>query len=262
MRNSKLLMECFSVVRVLGFCALFSIQTCGLAPVVATQGGQTSVSRALNYRIEWHSVIAGTALLEYKHTNPGWNIGLSIESAGVVTRLYRVSDRYTVSGDDHFCAASASLDAQEGKKHTTTRLSFNKAQHTVEYHEHDLVRNTEANKTTAVPPCTHEVAGALAVLSQIELAPGKNTYMPVTDGKKVVSARVESQAKENVSIDGKTYSAIRYEVFLFDNVLYKRRGRLFIWVSDDAEHIPVQFRIALGFPIGNITLELEKEQKL
>ncbi len=255
-------MQSSSVLRALALCALVLVGIRQLAPAQGAQGSESSSSRALNYRIEWHSVVAGTALLQYKHTNPGWNIDLSIESAGIVTRLYRVSDKYSVSGDDHFCAASANLDAQEGKKHTTTRLSFNKAQHTVDYHEHDLVKNTEVNKTITVPACTHEVAGALAVLSQIALPPGKSTYMPVTDGKKVVSARVESQAKENVSIDGKTYSAIRYEVFLFDNVLYKRRGRLYIWVTDDAERLPVQFRIALGFPIGNITLELEKEQKL
>ena len=86
--------------------------------------------------------------------------------------------------------------------------------------------------------------------------------MPVRNGKKLVQAKVEAQAKENINIDGKNYPTVRYEAFLFDNVLYKRKGRLFIWLTDDPERTPVQFRIQLGFPIGTILLELEKQQRL
>jgi hypothetical protein len=32
-------------------------------------------------------------------------------------------------------------------------------------------------------------------------------------------------------------------------------------MSDDAAHVPVQMRFQMGFPIGNIGLELEKAEK-
>ncbi len=41
---------------------------------------------------------------------------------------------------------------------------------------------------------------------------------------------------------GKTYPAIRYEAFVFDDVLYKRKGRLQVWITDDADRLPVMFR--------------------
>ena len=72
--------------------------------------------------------------------------------------------------------------------------------------------------------------------------------LPITDGKKLVNARIDAQSRENVSIASKTYHTIRYEAFLFDNVLYKRKGRLFIWLTDDADRIPVQLRFQLGIP--------------
>jgi len=33
-----------------------------------------------------------------------------------------------------------------------------------------------------------------------------------------------------------------------------------VWVTDDERHLPVQIRARMGFPIGSITLSLEKEE--
>lgn len=217
----------------------------------------------LTYRIEWRMVTAGTANLEFVHSNSSqWTINLDLQSAGVVNRLYRVQDKYKVSGDDHFCASNAFLDAQEGKRHNQARLTFNNTTHKLQYEDQDFVKNRNEKLEVPIAPCTRDVAGALASLGQMDLALGKTTVLPVTNGKKLAEAKVEAQAKETVNIDGKNYQTVRYEAFLFDNVLYKRKGRLFIWITDDAERTPVQFRIQLGFPIGTVSLELEKQQKL
>ena len=132
----------------------------------------------------------------------------------------------------------------------------------MKYDEHDLLKNTNQHLETDIPPCAFEVTGALASLRLANLEPGKSTYLPITDGKKLVNARIEAQGKESLTIDGKAYQTVRYEAFLFDNVLYRRKGRLFLWMTDDADHLPVQFRLQLGFPIGNVTILLEKEERL
>ena len=96
----------------------------------------------------------------------------------------------------------------------------------------------------------------------MNLEPGHSANLPITDGKKMVNARIEAQSREDLTVSGSSYHTIRYEAFLFDNVLYKRKGRMFIWMTDDADHLPVQFRFQLGFPIGTISLELDKHQRL
>ena len=95
-------------------------------------------------------------------------------------------------------------------------------------------------------------------------APGTRQIGDAADfeWKKIAYAKVEAQAKENISVDGKQYATVRYEPFIFDEVLYRRKGRLLIWMTDDADHVPVQMRFQMGFPIGSITLELEKHEKL
>ncbi|HEX4771545.1 MAG TPA: DUF3108 domain-containing protein [Bryobacteraceae bacterium] len=221
------------------------------------------LQQALTYRIEWHSVNAGTANLQFSHSSgDNWQVRLNVESAGLVSRLYHISDKYTVLGNDRFCPAAATLDAQEGGKHTITNLNFDSANRTVEYHEHDAIKNTDKrNKISTPDECTREISGALAALSQLDLAPGKTATFAVTNGKKAVNARIESQARESLTIDGTHYNTTRYEAFLFDNVLYRRHGRLFIWVADDVGRTPVQLRFEIGFPVGNVLLQLEKQQK-
>ena len=70
-----------------------------------------------------------------------------------------------------------------------------------------------------------------------------------------------AQARETVSTPSGEYKTIRYEAFLFNNVLYRRSGHLDVWITDDARRVPVQIRVRLQFHIGTITLQLEKEER-
>jgi hypothetical protein len=213
--------------------------------------------------VEWRLVTAGTAIVNLSRAGSEiWQTNLDIESAGLVTRLYKVLDTYRLTSDSKFCSAGSVLDAQEGKRHTITRLAFETNRRVVRYEERDLVKNSDSQKELDVPPCTREIVGALAALRTTSIDLGKSATFPVTDGKKVANARIEAQGKESIALNGKTYQTVRYEAFVFDNVLYKRKGRLFIWVSDDGERVPVQFRLQLGFPIGNIMVQLDKQQRL
>jgi hypothetical protein len=218
---------------------------------------------ALTYRVEWGVITAGTVSLSFRRADPHtWTINLDLESVGVVNRFHRVLDKYNVSGNERFCPASASLDALEGSKHKLTNLTFNERDKAVDYYERDLIKNVNKKERLPIANCTHEIAGALATLGEMDLPPGRSVSVPVTDGKKMVYAKIDAQAKENIAIDGKNYATIRYEAFVFDNVLYKRKGRALLWLTDDAERVPVQFRLQFGFPVGSISLELEKQQKL
>jgi Protein of unknown function (DUF3108) len=215
----------------------------------------------LSYQIEWRLVTAGTATVQLSRLSPDhWQLELDLESAGMVNRLYRVLDRYKVVTNDRFCPSTLVLDAQEGKRHRFTRLTFDNSRHKVEYEERDLINDRISKRELDVPPCTHEIAGALAALRLTNIEPGRSATLPITDGKKMVNARIDAKSREKITAAGQTYYTIRYEAFLFNDVLYKRKGRLFIWLTDDVDRIPVQLRFQLGFPIGTISLELQKRQ--
>ena len=184
-----------------------------------------------------------------------------MESAGLVSRLYRVLDRYKVSANDQFCGINATLDAQEGKKHTVSKLIFDNSARKLSYDEHDLSKSTTDTKQLAIDSCTYEIVGALASLRNAHLEPGKSIKVSITDGKKFARVKIEAESKENVVVGGRSYSTTRYEAFLFDNVLYKKRGRLLIWISDDPDRLPVELRVLMGFPVGTIRVELQNHER-
>jgi hypothetical protein len=226
--------------------------------------GQTFPSpEKLTYLVEWRLVDAGTAVIELLHSgsSQNWDFKVDIQSTGLVSRLYKVEDTYRVSTTGRFCLVSSTLDGLEGKRRFSSSLKVDGVRHKSAYEEKNLTKNQTEKKELDIAPCTFDIAGALATLRTLNLEPGKSTVIPITDGKKFAQARLEALTKEAITVDGKKYSTTRYEAYLFDNVLYKRRGRLLIWVTDDAQHVPVQFRLLMGFPIGTITIGLQKPGK-
>jgi hypothetical protein len=129
------------------------------------------------------------------------------------------------------------------------------------YLERDLLRNaTVLAKEIDTPPCVHDVAGGLYLLRTLNLEPGHSTQIAVSDGKKSVMAKVEAQQREEIKTPAGTFKAIRYEVYLFNNVLYNRSAHLYVWLTDDRRKLPVQIRVRMQVTIGTITLQLEKQE--
>ena len=82
----------------------------------------------------------------------------------------------------------------------------------------------------------------------------------MSDGRRAAQVKVDVQEREEVTTPTGTFKTIRYEANLLNGVVYPRKGRVFVWVSDDTKRIPVQIRLRMAFPIGTVTLQLEKAE--
>ena len=211
----------------------------------------------LVYSIEWRLIDAGIARLNQEPKRST----LHLESSGLVSRLYKLDDNYDLEMEGDFCATSTTLDAQERSRHRETKVIYDYSKGKANYVERDLIKNS-VMKTSEVeiPPCTRDIIGALYKLRTLKLEPGQSTQMALSDGKKSVSARIEAQQNEQIKTSAGTFNTTRYEAFVFGGVLFSRKAQLLIWISDDPRRLPVQIRVRLSFPIGTITLELEKEE--
>jgi len=220
-------------------------------------------AESLVYRVAWRMVTAGQATLKLTRTpNNSWQLNMDLASSGFVNQLYHVLDTYRLSTNEKFCGASVRLDAQEGKHHSITTIDFDNQRHKVLAIGKDLGTNATRKTELDIPSCTYEITGALMTLRATQLDPGMKFTLPVTDGKKLANVRTEGLSREKLTVKNTTYSTIRYETFVFDNVLYRRKGRLLLWISEDPQRLPVQLRFIFGFPLGDITLELEKVERL
>jgi hypothetical protein len=215
----------------------------------------------LTYNVEWRLISAGKAKVEW-NANPqrrGWDLRLHLESTGLVSKLFKVTDDYHVQMNQGLCLAASDLQALEGRRQRETRISVDRNR--ANYLERDVTRNaTVLAKETDVPACVHDIAGGLYYLRTLNLEPGQNAQVPVTDGKQSVVARVEAQQREEVRTPAGTFKTIRYEVYLFNRVLYSRPAHLHVWLTDDRSRLPVQIRVRMQIAIGTITLLLEKHE--
>jgi len=214
---------------------------------------------SFQYRVEWRLIHAGDARFTWQDTGNGYQARVQVHSVGLVSMLYRVDDLYVADLDPNICALSATLTAREGLRYREARTTFDAERRKASYLERDLKKNVDiATREVDIPPCVHEIIGALYVLRGMRVPVGKSVEIPISDGKKSVVARIEAQQEENVQTPAGRFKAIRYECYLFNDVLYHRSGRLHVWLTDDERRTPVQIRFRLQFPVGTITLELIK----
>jgi hypothetical protein len=229
-------------------------------------GGPIPASEVLDYQIEWRLIPAGSAKLTWtvmpRPSAAANELRLHVESAGLVSRMFRVDDDYTAALGQNLCAQNSFIAAHEGNRNKETRVTYDPQAHKAFYLEKDLNKNATISHEVEIPPCVHEVLGALMVLRTLRVEPGKTVQIPISDGKKFVQVKVESERREDLNTPMGVRKTIRYEVFLFDNVLFKRSGHLHIWLTDDNSRLPVQLQVRLHFTIGTITFKLEKEEKL
>jgi hypothetical protein len=219
----------------------------------------------LEYEIEWRLVNAGRAKLSMgpspNDSTAALQMKLHLESSGLVSRLFHVNDDYSAESSENFCAESTLMTAHEAGRHRETKVTYDATAKKATFREHDFSKNTNVTSEIDIPPCVHDVVSGLYRLRTLPLQPGKTVQMPVSNGKKIVMMKVECQRREEIKTPLGPRKTLLYEIFAFNDVLYRRPGHLHIWLTDDARKVPVQIQIHLQFTIGTITLRLDKDEK-
>ncbi len=231
------------------------------APLALPQTGSLPQREALYYNIEWRLITAGKAQLEWSSSPQGRQVKLHVESVGLVSKLFKVEDDYTAALNQSLCALSSQLTSHEGSRLRDTRIAFDYPARKASYLERDRAKNTTlAAMETEIPSCVHDLVGGLYYLRTLNLEPNQSAQIPVSDGKKAVTVRVEARQREDVKTPSGSYKTIPYEIFIFDNVLFRRSAHLHVWLADDRARTPVQIRVRMAFTVGSITLQLEKRE--
>ena len=216
-------------------------------------------SESLQYAVEWRLVRAGTVRLEIKDSSSGREARLQVRSTGIVSMLFPLDDLYVAQLGKDLCAVGSLLTAKEGTRLRETKVAYNSQRRKATYLERDLIKNTEVlAREIDTPACVHDIVGSLYFMRTLDLPVGRSMNVAVSDGKKSVMARVEAQKRETVTTPAGKFNAVRYEAFLFNNILFGRSGVLYFWLTDDDRRLPVQIQVRLQFYIGTITLQLEK----
>jgi Protein of unknown function (DUF3108) len=231
------------------------------ASLASPQSDSLPARETFSYDIEWRLITAGKANVEWAQTRFGWQANLHVESVGLVSKFFRVVDDYNANLDPALCAMTSQSTSNEGSRRRETHVAFDYGSRKADYLERDRVKNSVllAQKID-IPACVHDVVGGLFFMRTLNVEPGHSVMVPMSDGKKSVMARLEAQQREDVKTPAGLFHTVRYEAYLFDNVLYRRPAHLNIWLTDDRRKLPVQVRVRMQFTIGTITLQLVKHE--
>jgi hypothetical protein len=124
--------------------------------------------------------------------------------------------------------------------------------------ERNLRNGETKHQETDSPACVTDVLSGIYYLGAQRLEPGMSYLFPVNDGGKTVDVKAYVEGREEVKTDAGNFHTVRVAAYSDAGPL-KGRGKIWLWYTDDASHLPVQMRSHLFW--GTMTLRLTRLEK-
>jgi hypothetical protein len=216
-------------------------------------------SQTLHYDAEWRLWKAGTATLRIEPSGEMEHVIATAEASGAVAVVYRVEDRIESYFDHRTnCSGRILKHSEEGFHKRETTLVFDPARGKSVLDERNLRSGETQHRETDSPACVTDVLSGIFYVGSQRLEPGSVHVFPLNDGGKTVDVTSFVEGREEVKTDAGTFRTVRVAVYSNAAAL-KGRGKVWIWYTDDAAHLPVQMRSRLFW--GTMTLRLTRVEK-
>jgi hypothetical protein len=210
--------------------------------------------QAFVYQAEWRLWTAGTARITINQAGDNESVSGTAEASGVVALLYPVHDRFESTFDRRsFCSQTLTKHTEEGFRARETLINFNYARRRSILDETNLKSGQAKHVEHDIPGCVTDILSGVFYVAAQPLAPDSTYTFPLNEGGETVEVRVHVEAREQVKTPAGTFPTIRVSPEATSGLL-KGRGRVWIWLSDDARRIPVQMRVRMFW--GTLTFRL------
>ncbi len=211
----------------------------------------------LTYNVTWSIFPAGQVVAKVEQGEPqspqNFVVQATAVSTGFVSLLYKVQDVYrSVFNARTLCSQRISKTINEGRRHKITHIVFDASRHLALLRERNLnnPQDPVSHKAEAIPACVEDVVSAFYYLRAQPLQVGKKIQLAINDGSKTKLVTANVQGIEPVTTPLGTFQAFRVEPTVFGD-LYKRKGHMVIWLSQDPRHLPLRIRATIS--VGAIT---------
>ena len=209
----------------------------------------------LVYDVEFGAVTAGQGSLEILsfetvngHTS--YHFRAEAKSSKGFDYIYKVRDRMDSYVDSTmFIVHKFMKRLREGNYKDDKVVSYDHATRKA-----TMVTAGKENRITEFDTLAVDVLSSLYFLRQLSLEVGKPAHIPVHDIDKKYPLLVEVQKKETISVPAGKFDCIKVEPKLESEGIFKRKGRIWVWLTDDERHVPVM--MASELPFGAIHANL------
>lgn len=215
--------------------------------------------QTLRYEAEYRYVTAGLATLRVEREGNQEHIIGTADSTGVVALLFRVQDRFSSYFDAHtLCSNKLVKHTEEGSHLRDTEITFDYKIHKAVLQEKNLKTGQSKRTENDIPGCVTDVISGILYVASLPLLPDATYSLPLNDGGQTATIRAHVEGKEQIKTPAGTFQTIRVGPEGNYSVL-KNRGRITIWYSDDARHLPIQIQARLFW--GTLTVYLASIDK-
>lgn len=213
----------------------------------------------LEFTLSWLGIPAGTAVLEVPDIidvdeKSAFHIVSRSWSNKFVSAFYKVNDRidcYVDSTD--LTSIRLKVQQREGRHKNDKEIIFDHETNKVEY-----TKNGEKS-IHDVPPFVHDSMSSFYFLRSKDLIIGNDVKMDIFTNGKLYNITIKVIEKEKITVDAGTFDAIKIKPLIEHNDVFKNKGDIYIWLTDDEFKIPILIKTKVK--IGHIKAELIKLEK-
>lgn len=257
MRRRTILLTIFCAIALVAFAraqqaASGAPQLPALAP--PRPGFSFPQKQTLTYSVDWRVFSAGTAVLHFEAVGDREKLTANADTSGAINLLFHASDHFQ-SNFDRAKGCTYEFDKQtvEGRRQVNSTLHLDYAQSKSILDEKNLVNGQSKHVESQIPGCMTDLLTGLFYASSQPMEIGQNFVLPVVDAMHNVPVTMKIEAREVVKTPLGTFKTIRVQPTA-DAGVVKNRGNIWIWYTDDQQHLPVQMRARLFW--GTITFRL------
>jgi hypothetical protein len=206
------------------------------------------------YNADWHLLNAGIASLSMESSPQGQHAVLTADTSGFVNLLFAVHDTFRTTINPHnFCSLAVSKRTQEGSRRRETEVHFDYLHRKSLLQEKDPKTGAVKHVEHAIPGCVTDVMSGFYYVGSLRLAPGESFVFPLNDGGLTGEITATVEGRERVKTQAGVFPTLRVRAVATGGPL-KNKGRIWVWYSDDGQHIPVQLKAKVKWGTLNVRL--------
>ena len=211
------------------------------------------VGEKLTFIIRYGVVKAGTSTMAlpeivYKNGYECFKIQTEARSSKFFSAFFKVRDQVISYMDrDGLYTWGFEKHLREGKFRANQYVSYDHINGWAVTNKKDSLR---------IPPCVQDILTTFYYIRTQTLEVGKSLFVDNHADNKLYPLEVKVHKKERIKVKAGTFDCIVVEPILRASGIFKSKGRLLVWVTDDSRKIPVQMKSKII--IGYITAELRE----
>jgi Protein of unknown function (DUF3108) len=235
---------------------LFALISLAAFAPASGQAAPPPLPGPLHFVAHWQVIPAGAATMAWSRAGGQIKISFTADSNDLVSLFYPVHDRMaTAYAPASYCAARADNHVVEGRRQRHTVIQYEPRRKRLVLDESDPSRPAAPAKhaVTPLPGCVLDLFSALDYIRAQPLHLGDVYEFPVNEGGKTAEVHLAIDLKATITTPAGTFTAVRATPTILGRA-GPRPGRLWVWFSDDARHLPVEIQGKVSW--GTITAQL------